>query len=153
MRRIRLRPYHPTYVVAYYGDGVPAGGRARAGFEAVQRRIRETPLDEIEIEIVREHDDVCAGCIFRRESAGGSLWGQRHTCTSAEDPKIIAEVERVNEKMFRLLGLGYGSVIGLRELVSLLREKLPVIDDDMLGGRPMQESYEKGLAALATRRD
>ena len=74
MPRIRLRPYHPTYIVAHYGGGVPEDSRARPGFEAIQRKIRESPLEEIEIEIVRDHDDACEGCRYRREKAGGSVW-------------------------------------------------------------------------------
>ena len=151
MRRIRLRPYHPTYIVAHYGGGVPEGSRARSGFEAIQRKIRETPLHEIEI--VREHDEACEGCIYRRETGTGSIWGQRHSCTSAEDPEIVAKVEKVNGKVFRVLGLGYGSVIKLRELVTRLSENIPVLDDNMLGGSTMQASYENGLVALMARRD
>jgi len=151
LKRIRLRPYHPTYIVAHYGGGVSEESRARVGFEAIQRTIRDTPLAEIEVEIVREHDDACEGCIFRWETEEGSIWGSRHSCTSAEDPQIIARVDRTSAKVFRLLGVDYGSVIPFRELVSRLREKIPALDDKTLGGPGLQESYEKGLAALTVR--
>ena len=151
MTRIRLRPYHPTYIVAHYGGGVPETSRARSGFEAIQRKIRNAPLDEIEIEIVREHDEACEGCIFRRETEAGSVWGERHSCTSAEDPQIVTEVQRVSDKVFHLLGVEYGSVIKLPELVSRLNQKIPVLDDNMLGGPGMQDAYDKGLAALGSR--
>ena len=151
MVRIRLRPYHPTYVVAHYGGSVPEGSRARGAFEEIQRKLRENPVHEIEIEIVQEHDDACAGCKFRKEAEGGSVWGERHTCTSAEDPEIVAAVNRTNDKVFGLLGLRYGSVIKLPELVRLLAERIPVLDDGMLGGMALQEAYEKGLRALSER--
>ena len=151
MVRIRLRPYHPTYVIAHYGSSVPEGSRARGTFEEIQRKLRENPLHEIEIELVQEHDDACAGCKFRREAEGGSVWGERHTCVSAEDPQVVAAVNRTNEKVFRLLGLGYGSVIRLPELVRLLADRIPVLDDGMLGGMSFQEAYQKGLEALAER--
>ncbi|HNQ34967.1 MAG TPA: hypothetical protein PKN80_02765 [bacterium] len=151
--RIRLRPYHPTFIVAHYGGGIPQESRARAGFESIQRKIRENPLEEIEIEIVRGHDDACESCKFRRESETGSIWGKRHTCTSAEDPHMVAEVERINNKVFGLLGLDYGSVVNLGTLVFRLSEKIPVLDDNMLGGLDKQEAYRKGLAELLARRE
>jgi hypothetical protein len=144
-----LRPYHPTYIVAHYGGGVPESSRARPGFEGIQRKIRECPLREIEI--VREHDEACEGCRYRTEKAGGSVWAARHTCISAEDPDIVAEVERISSMVFGLLNIGYGSVIRLNDLVCRLREKIPALDYRMLGGPRLREAYEKGLAALAAR--
>jgi len=149
--RIRLRPYHPTYVVAHYGGGVPETSRARPGFEAIQRKLRECALDDIEVEIVHAHDEACETCKFRRESDAGSVWGDRHTCTSAEDPKIVAAVDRINEKVLQLLDLQFGSVIPMPELVRRLAERIPVLDDGMLGGPKMQPAYEAGLAALKAR--
>ena len=61
MTRIRLRPYHPTYVIAYYGDDSPADGFARIGFNEIVEKMREDP-DDIEIELVQEYDDVCMKC-------------------------------------------------------------------------------------------
>ena len=151
MVRIRLRPYHPTFIVSHYGGSVPEGSRARAAFEAIRTKLRENQVDEIEIEIVEEHDDACAGCKFRREVEGGSVWGERHTCTSAEDPKMVDAVNRTNAKVFQLLGLHYGSVIPLPELVRRLTENIPVLDDGMLGGMQFQAAYEKGLRELSAR--
>ena len=127
---------------------MPAGSRARSAFEAIQHKIRETPFADIEIEIVREHDDACEGCKYRRESEGGSVWGARHTCISAEDPAVVAEVDRVSAKVFGLLRIEYGSVVSFRDLVGRLSEKIPALDDRMLGGAALQEAYKKGLAAL-----
>jgi len=148
MQRIRLRPYHPTYVVAYYGDGTLNTGRARAGFESIMGKLEGGPLEEIEVELVREHDDACAGCVRRWEAAAGSVWGQKHSCESAEDPAIVEAVDKVNEKVFGLLNLRYGSVNALPALAALLRERIPVLDDPMLGGPPLQAGYEKGLARI-----
>ena len=145
--RIRLRPYHPTYVVAYFGMGGKDDGYNKDGFNDVLQRIRDDP--EIEIELVEEYDDICRGCIRRTEDERGSVWGKRHTCSSARDEAVVDGVNRANGRVLRGLGLAFGSVIGFRDLVRRLSEKIPVLDDDMIGGRTFQGAYEDGLDVLS----
>ena len=51
--RIKLRPYHPTYVVGYFGMGKKKGGFNKDGFNDVIHRIRENP--DIEVELIQTH--------------------------------------------------------------------------------------------------
>jgi hypothetical protein len=148
MTKIRLRPYHPTYIVANFGaGGAPETSRARKGFDGVNDKIKANPC-AAEIEIVQCHDDVCEGCtrIFEQES--GSVWGERKSCSSAEDPEIVASVNRINARMLKLFGLNFGDRIMLVELAEILSRKLPDIDDDLLGGTQRNEDYHKGLGKL-----
>ncbi|OPZ91089.1 MAG: hypothetical protein BWY73_01178 [candidate division TA06 bacterium ADurb.Bin417] len=45
------------------------------------------------------------------------------------------------------------TVVNLGTLVFRLSEKIPVLDDNMLGGLDKQEAYRKGLAELLARRE
>ena len=146
--RMRLRPYHPTYVVGYFGQGYHRKSYNSQGFNDVIGKIRLDP--EIEVEIVEGFDDICLKCERRVEDEKGSVWGERHSCSSSNDPGIVKKVNAANTRVLQDLGLQFGSVIKLRELVKLLREKIPVLDDNMIGGSQFQEKYEKGLVMLST---
>ena len=145
--RVRLRPYHPTYVVAYFGIGKMEDGFNKDGFNDVLAKIREDP--DIEVELVEQYDDICRKCDRLVEDEKGSVWGTSHTCPSAQDEGVVKGVNAANRRVLRDLGLQFGSVVRLEQLVKLLSERIPVLDDDMIGGSRFQEAYERGLAALS----
>ena len=145
--RVRLRPYHPTYVVAYFSLGRMGEGYNKDGFNDVLAKIRQDP--DIEVELVEEYDDICRKCDQLVEDENGSVWGARHTCPSAEDGGIVKRVNAANRRVLADLGLAFGSVVRLETLVTLLAERIPILDDGMIGGNRFQEAYEKGLAALS----
>ena len=73
--RIKLRPYHPTYVVGFFGMGGMNEGFNKAGFNEVIAQIREDP--DIEVELVEEYDDICENCDRREaphQQKGNTLW-------------------------------------------------------------------------------
>ncbi|MFC1716741.1 hypothetical protein ACFL6S_23945 [Candidatus Poribacteria bacterium] len=47
------------------------------------------------------------------------------------------------------MSLQFGPAIKLREFVKLLREKIPVLDDDVIGGPQFREKYERGPVMLS----
>lgn len=148
--RIRLRPYHPTYVVGWLGAGGMAEGFTKDGINYVIDAIERDP--DLEIELVEAYDDVCARCARRRESPTGSIWGESHTCPSAEDLEVVGAVQTTNQAILQRLGLGFGAVISLRELVGLLRERVPDLGEPGLeeaGGARFQGRYERGLEKLS----
>ncbi|MCD4825109.1 MAG: DUF1284 domain-containing protein [Phycisphaerae bacterium] len=145
--RIRLRPYHPTYVIGFYGAGGMEEGFNRIGFNEVVGKIQDNP--NIEVELVEQFDDICVKCERLVEDENGSIWGKQHTCPSAQSDEIVGKVTATNKRILQDLGLQFGSVIKLRDLVKLLSEKLPTLDDEMLGAPEFQEKYAKGLAALS----
>ncbi len=86
--------------------------------------------------------------LIRVEDEKGSVWGERHSCPSSNNPDTVTSVNATNARVLRDLGLQFGSVVKWSELVELLRDRIPVLDDNMLGGANRQEDYEKGLASL-----
>ncbi len=154
--RIKLRPYHPTFVVVYFGmDGKAeernfwSGETAynKDGFDDVIDRIRKN--FDIEVELVEQYDDICKKCDRLVEDEKGSIWGKRYTCSSAQDQSVVDQVNAVNRLVLRSLNLQFGSVIKWRDLVKLLSEKIPILDAVQQGTR-FQEKYEKGLATLSS---
>lgn len=145
--RIRLRLYHPTYVIGYFGQGYHPKSYNSQGFNEVIEKIKSDP--NIEIELVEEYDDICMKCKRLVEDENGSVWGKRHSCSSSKNPSVVEGVNKVNKRVLRALGLKFGSVVKLRDLVKLLSEKIPILDDDMIGGQKFQEKYDKGLTAFS----
>lgn len=143
--RIRLRPYHPTYVLVYFSAGGKTGGHNAEGINYVISKIRRNP--DTEVELVEEYDDICRKCKRRVEDPMGSVWGRNHTCSSAQDSKTVDTVNATNKAVLSALGLDFGSVIGCRELAQLLSERIPVLYSG-LGGPKCQAAYEQGLSAL-----
>jgi hypothetical protein len=139
--KITLRPYHPTGVVAIIGGGKMTGFNNR-GVEYVIARIMSAP--DLDVEIVREYDDICKRCDRRVEDERGSVWGERHTCPSAQDEKMIEKVNADNHKFLSATGLAFGSVIKMRDLVKLLQEKIPPSER---GGS--EGHYGNGLSKLS----
>ena len=144
--RIRLRPYHPTYVVGYFGAGGKTEGYNKHGFNDVIARIKKDP--DIEVELTEQVDDICAKCERRFRDRKGSIWGPDFNCPSAEDPQIIRGVNEANKLVLDALGLQFGSVVRFRGIVRLLAERIPILDHDFIGGTVFQDRYEKGLTLL-----
>lgn len=160
--KIRLRPYHPEHVIIYSGcldlkaedlreifwgssqlETFTEKAYNEDGFIEVVSRIKSTPKD-IEIEIVEEYDDICLKCYKRVADGKGSVWGEKHSCTSSRNPAIVKEVKKQNEKFLRKFGLQFGSTITLKKLVYLFLEKGPINCNDP----KKQKMYEKGLKTL-----
>lgn len=147
---IRLRPYHPTYVIAFFEEGGLKEGNNRVGFNRVIQAIQKNP--DIEVEFVECYDDICLHCESLRPSSTDSVWGRRQTCSSAENPVVVKEVTEANRQVLNLLGLQFGAIISLKELVPLLRERLPDIGKSgikQIGESGLQGKYEKGLKAIS----
>jgi len=160
--RIRLRPYHPACVVQCFGcldlsleDWRKAiWGTQLAtytekaynedGFSYVMDQIKSNPR-AIEIELVEAYDDICVRCVRREPDEKGSVWGEKHSCSSSRDPNIVQNVARMNAEILEKLGLRFGSVIDLQELVKLMSEKMPTV-----ASSEGQKYYEKGLAVLSS---
>ncbi len=146
--RIKLRPYHPTYVIGCFGVDVKTEGFNKDGFNEVIGKIRGNP--DIEVELVEGYDDICMKCDRLVEDKKGSIWGKRYSCPSAKDASVVDKVNAANKRVLRGLGLQFGSVVKLKELVKLLSERIPILDDDTIGGPKFQEKYEKGLVELSS---
>jgi hypothetical protein len=137
-------------VVGWFGAGGMTEGFNKDGINFVLGAIDRDP--DLEIEFVEAYDDVCARCTRRVESATGSIWGEHHTCPSAEDPQVVEAVQKANQAVLGRLGLAFGAVVSLRDLVSLLRERVPDLSEPGLeeaGGADFQETYELGLGKLS----
>ena len=150
IKLIRLRPYHPTYVIAFFGEGGRSVGYTRVGMNRVVQAIQNNR--DVEIEFVECYDDICQHCERKKPSPTGSVWGRHHTCPSAENPVVVKEVTEANRQVLNLLGLQFGAIISLKELVPLMRDRLPDIGKSgikQIGGAGLQERYEKGLKALS----
>jgi len=146
-KRIKLRPYHPTWLVGYFGMGGHPPSFNSVGFNDIIEKIKSDP--EIEVEFVEGYDDICGKCSRLQEDAAGSIWGKRHKCTSSENPETVESVRRANQRFFEALGLSFGSVVKLKDLVAMMRERLPVLDEQELGGPGFQKQYEHGLTVIA----
>lgn len=150
VKLLRLRPYHPTWVIAFFGEGGLNEGYNRLGFNLALQAIQKNP--DIEIEFVECYDDICRHCERLKSSPTSSAWGHRQTCTSAEDQVTVKEVTEANRQVLNLLGLQFGAIISLKELVPLMCAQLPDIGQSgikQIGGAGLQEKYEKGLKTIS----
>ena len=157
--KIRLRPYHPEWVIIYLGcldmkvedlrkmfwgssqlETFSEKAYNEDGFNKVVSKIKSNPKN-IEIEIVEGFDDICLQCYKRVADGKGSVWGEKHSCTSSRNPSIVKSVNEQNEKFLQKFGLQFGSVITLKKLVCLFLEKGPT-------NFKKQKIYEKGLKML-----
>ena len=141
-RPMFLRPYHPPYVVAYYGR---RAGLKSAKWGPLISRLESEP--DLKIRIIEAFDDACAGCPKLEPDPMGSAWGVGHSCRSAKDPAMLDMVTRTNKRILGELGLFFGAEIKLRDLVPLLRKNVPFLYEG-IGGPEGQADYEKGLRDL-----
>jgi hypothetical protein len=147
--RIRLRPYHPTWIIAFFGLGGMKEGYNKRGFDYVMDAIRRDP--DIEVEFVECHDDICERCDRRVPDEKGCVWGKHHTCSSAQEPQTVESVHKANRQVLELLGLTFGSVLRFRDIVNLLAERLSDLGKSgigEIGGPSYQAQYERGMAVL-----
>ena len=139
-----LRPYHPPYIVTYYGR---RKGLSSAKWSPLISRVETEP--GLKVRIVEAFDDACAGCTNLEADPMGSVWGVGHTCSSAQDPAMVEMVTRTNKRILGELGLFFGAELKLRDLVPLLRKKVPLLYEGIGGPDPAsQANYEKGLRDL-----
>lgn len=142
--RVRLRPYHPTCVVVYFGDGGRKRDWCSVAFNSVIDIFKKYP--DVEIEFVEEFDDICCLCERRKKDADGSVWGKNHSCPSSNSPQIVSDVKEQNRAVLHALELDFGSVIRLQDLVKLLRERIPNLES--IGQKYGNERYYRGLSAI-----
>jgi hypothetical protein len=142
-RPMYLRPYHPPYVVSYYGRR--EGLKSAKWLPLVSRVEREPGLT---VRIIEAFDDACAGCPKLEADPLGSVWGVGHSCSSAKDPAMVDMVTRTNKRILGELGLFFGAEMKLKDLVPLLRKNVPLLYDG-IGGPESQAVYDKGLRDLA----
>jgi len=140
-----LRPYHPPYIVAYYGR---RAGLDSAKWSPLISRVVNEP--DLRIRIIEAFDDACAGCSKLGADPMGSVWGVAQSCSSAKDPAMVDMVTRTNKRILGELGLAFGSEILLKDLVPRLRKDVPLLYEG-IGGEENQKAYEKGLKELAER--
>jgi hypothetical protein len=141
---IRLRAYHPTYMVCYFGcQDIASPDHNKEGFESVYNKLRKNP--ETTIELIEEFDDICLGCKKLKPDSQGSVWGDQHSCTSSANERVVATVKASSQRILKILDLDYGSRKSWKDLVELLNERLPELGDTALGD---QVNYEKGLEII-----
>jgi hypothetical protein len=144
--RIHLRPYHPTYIVGYFGMGGHPDSYNSTGYNEIIEKMRSDPA--IEVELVKGFDDICLKCSRLVADEAGSVWGDHHRCPVAAKCDVVEAIHEVNQRVLDTLGLEYGSVIALKDLVGLLRQRLPVLFHDLIGGQGFQAKYEHGLTEI-----
>jgi hypothetical protein len=143
-RPMYLRPYHPPYVVAYYGR---REGLRSAKWSPLISRVENEP--ELKVRIVEAFDDACAGCPKLEAEPLGSVWGVGHSCSSAKDAAMVDMVTRTNQRILGELGLSFGAEMKLKDLVPLLQKRVPLLYDGIGGPGPEnQAAYENGLRDL-----
>jgi len=139
-----LRPYHPPYVVSYFGR---REGLKSAKWSPLIARVENEP--SLRIRIVESFDDACAGCPYLKAEPMGSVWGVGHSCKSAVDPAMVSLVTRTNRRILGELGLAFGDEIKFSDLVPLLGKNAPLLYEGIGGPDPeSQAAYEKGLKEL-----
>lgn len=141
-RSMFLRPYHPPYIVAYYGRRAELNS---AKWNPLVSRVEKEP--DLKIRIIEAFDDACAGCPKLETDPMGSIWGVGQTCPSAKAPAMVEMVTRTNRRILGELGLFFGDEISLKELAPLLQKKVPLLYEG-IGGEEDQQAYEKGLQDL-----
>ena len=145
-RPMYLRPYHPPYVVYYYGMMRENKLTSQPGivkWGPLIKRIENEP--KLTVLIIQAYDDACAGCYSLKPDPNGHPWGVGYSCGA--DPAKVRDVTRYSRRILDDLGLDYGSEISMRELVSLLAINVPVLYEG-IGGEGNQQLYEKGLGYL-----
>ncbi len=141
-RPMYLRPYHPPYVVTYYGA---RADRHTIKWDPLLARIENER--DLKIRIVESYDDACAGCSGLVPDRLGSVWGVGHSCGSSKNPETVAMVTRVNRRILDELGLDFGSEILFRDIIPLLAKRVPTLYEG-IGGPENQKMYDKGLTDL-----
>jgi len=142
--RIKLRPYHPTWVISLFGQESMPEGKNIEGFIEVMDKIRLN--SDLQVKFVEDFDDICKKCNEHVEDDNGSVWGEKHSCSSSNNPDMVKTLNETNKRILKVYGLQFGSVITWKKIVKILYERLPVLGDPELG---RQQMYEKGLDKLS----
>jgi len=71
---IRLRPYHPTWIIGFFGNPPPPDGKNTEGFLAVMKKLQADP--DTAIEFVEGFDEICERCRECVPDDRGSVWGK-----------------------------------------------------------------------------
>lgn len=144
---VKLRAYHPTYMVCFFGNqNIASEDHNKNGFSYVYEILKKEP--NTIVELVKEFDDICTQCKKLEKDDEGSVWGTNMSCTSSRDEEVVREVHTSSIKVLEALGLSYGSRISWRKLVKLLSERIPHLNDPMIGGPGNQGNYEAGFKVL-----
>jgi hypothetical protein len=145
-RPMYLRPYHPPYVVSYYGlmrEGKLASPGSIVKWKPLLDRVENEP--NLRVMMIQGYDDACAGCAALVPDPSGHPWGVGYTCHA--DAAKVREVTRYSQRILGELGLYYGSEVSMKQMVALLDENVKVLYEG-IGGPGNQEMYEKGLVYL-----
>jgi len=136
-------------MVCFFGNqNIATEDHNKNGFSYVSEILKKEP-DTI-VELVAEFDDICTGCKKLKKDKNGSVWGKDMSCTSSQREDVVRDVQVSSAKVLKALGLNYGSKITWRELVKLLSERIPRLNDPMIGGEKNQSNYEAGFKILQT---
>lgn len=146
-KTIRLRAYHPTYLVCFFGNQqIASEDHNKNGFDYVYEILKKEP--DTMVELVKEFDDICRRCKKLQPDEAGSVWGNNLSCTSSRNAEVVSKVQASSAKVLATLGLDYGSRLSWKKLVKLLSERLPRLNDPMIGGLENQNNYEAGFKIL-----
>ena len=144
--RMKLRPYHPPYILGYLGLWPDA--KMRPAMQYGVERVRVGGPD-LEIELVEEYDDICLHCLDLEEDPAGSVWGEGKACKSSRNPEVVRSVTEENAAILKATGLKFGAVLKASALFPLVAEKLPELRNYPQSGTAMiQDNYRAGLAFL-----
>ncbi|RKY74370.1 MAG: hypothetical protein DRQ14_02245 [Candidatus Latescibacterota bacterium] len=144
VHRLRLRPYHPPYILAYLGSKADMRPAMRYAVE----KVREGGPG-LEVELVEGFDDICMRCEKLEKRPSGSVWGEGYSCPTAEDPDMVRSIADENEAILKAIGLKFGDVLRARELFPLFADKLPELKSYPQCGKDfIQENYLKGMELL-----
>lgn len=143
-RPMYLRPYHPSYIMIYYGRRKENWGeRSEKKWRWLIERIDKER--DLKVRIVESYDDACSGCHLLHKTDYASPWGYGYICQSAENSEVLKDVAKGNKFFCERLGLFFGDEISMRNLVELLLKKMPVLEKKIFGSEA-QKDYAKGLS-------
>ena len=144
---VKLRAYHPTYLVCFFGNqSIASENHNKSGFTYVYEILKKEP--NTIVELVKEFDDICTRCKKSEKDEKGSVWSTDMSCTSSRNEEVVRKLHASSIKVLETLGLNYGSRISWKDLVKLLSERIPRLNDPMIGGRENQGNYEAGFKVL-----
>ncbi len=111
--RFHVRPYHPAYFIVWHEQDLAVDEQSR--LDDVVTRLKAHP--ELEVEIVRGLDDVCAACLFT----------DIYRCLKDADNQ--RHWDGVNDRLLAKQGLAYGQRLSVRDLMLNAAQALPTWED------------------------
>lgn len=146
-RPMYLRPYHPSYLVTYYGmrrEGEELRADSVVKWGPLLDRIDAEP--ELTVMLIQAYDDACAGCASLVPEPAGHPWGVGYSCHASLEK--VRAVHGYNRRILGDLGFEYGDEVPMRELARMLAERVPRLYQG-IGNEKNQGFYEMGLRHLA----